>query len=147
MDGNARVPPLVKRLTERLPSFRYNKAKGEAMVKLAVVVLADTETHEDAGRLVNALETKELKEAGDEVALIFDGAGTRWIPELDNPENRRHKLWLSVKDRVTGACAFCASAFGVKEGVEKAGIKLLSDYENHPSLRNFLITGYQVVMF
>jgi hypothetical protein len=118
------------------------------MVKLVVVVLADTETHEAAGRLVNALETsKELKEAGDEVVLVFDGAGTRWILELDNPENRRHKLWLSVKDRVAGACAFCASAFGVKEGVEKAGIKLLKDYENHPSLRSFLVEGYQVVTF
>jgi hypothetical protein len=49
------------------------------MAKAAAVVLADIETHEDLGREVNALETvKEFKDAGDEAALIFDGAGTRW---------------------------------------------------------------------
>jgi hypothetical protein len=51
------------------------------MPKAAIIVLADTETHGDLGRVVNALEAvKELKEARDEVKLIFDGAGTQWIP-------------------------------------------------------------------
>lgn len=36
------------------------------MSKVAIVVLADTETHGDMGRATNALETaKELKEAND----------------------------------------------------------------------------------
>jgi hypothetical protein len=49
------------------------------MAKAALVVLADTETHEDLGRLANALVTAEdFKEAGDEVQVIFDGAGTKW---------------------------------------------------------------------
>ena len=52
------------------------------MPKAAIVVLADTESHGDLGRLVNALEAvKEFKEAGDDVQLIFDGAGTKWIAE------------------------------------------------------------------
>jgi len=42
-------------------------------MKAAVLVLADTETHEDRGRTRNALETaKEFKDAGDDVKLIFD---------------------------------------------------------------------------
>ncbi len=40
------------------------------MTKLAVVVLADTETHGDLGRAVNALEVAREFEAGDEVAII-----------------------------------------------------------------------------
>lgn len=49
-------------------------------MKFAIVVLAGTETHADLGRLANTLEfAKELKQAGDDVAIIFDGAGTRWI--------------------------------------------------------------------
>lgn len=48
------------------------------MAKVAIVVLAGTETHEGLGRVVNALEAaKELKEGNDEVRIIFDGAGTR----------------------------------------------------------------------
>lgn len=59
------------------------------MTRAAIVVLADTETHADLGRLANALmAAKELKEAGDDVRLIFDGAGTKWIPELADPEHR-----------------------------------------------------------
>ncbi len=42
------------------------------------MVLADTETHADRARGANALTTAhEFKEAGDEVDLIFTGAGTR----------------------------------------------------------------------
>ncbi len=118
------------------------------MAKLAVVVLADTETHADLGRVVNALEVaKDFKEAGDEVVIIFDGAGTRWVPVLDNPEHRRHPLWLEVKDKVEGVCSYCSAAFGAKEQVQATGIKLLSDFDDHPSIRNLIVNGYQVITF
>ena len=42
------------------------------MTKVRILVLADTETHADMGRVANALETtKELQEAGDEVTLTI----------------------------------------------------------------------------
>jgi hypothetical protein len=45
------------------------------VAKAAIVVLADTETSGELGRVVNALTTaKELKQEGDEVAVVFDGA-------------------------------------------------------------------------
>ena len=48
------------------------------MSKVAIVILADTAGPGDFGRAVNGLMTaKEFKEAGDEVQIIFDGAGTR----------------------------------------------------------------------
>lgn len=118
------------------------------MSKIAIVVLADTETHGDMGRAVNALEVaSEFKGAGDEVAIIFDGAGTKWVPKFDDPEHFRNELWLKVKDKVAGACAFCAAAFKAKEGVEAAGIRLLADYDNHPSLRSYVQNGYQIITF
>ncbi|MBA3390869.1 MAG: hypothetical protein H0U02_16195 [Rubrobacter sp.] len=69
------------------------------MANVALVVFADTETHADTGRVANALTAaKEFKDANDEVALVFDGAGTRWIGELSRtssksptaPPNCRH---------------------------------------------------------
>lgn len=61
------------------------------MAKISVVVLAGTEAHSDLARVLNALAlTKEAKEAGDEVELVFDGAGVSWIPELDNAEHKLH---------------------------------------------------------
>ncbi|MEX2536660.1 MAG: hypothetical protein WD273_13775 [Trueperaceae bacterium] len=118
------------------------------MSKIAIVVLADTETHGDLGRAVNALQVaSEFKGAGDDVAIIFDGAGTKWIPVLDDESHRRHKLWMQVKDKVAGACAYCSAAFGAKAGVEAAGIELLDDYDNHPSLRSYVENGYQIITF
>jgi hypothetical protein len=59
------------------------------MAKAAIVVLADTETSGELGRVVNALTTaKELKQEGDEMAVVFDGAGTKWVPVLSDPEHR-----------------------------------------------------------
>lgn len=118
------------------------------MHKIAIVILADTETHGDLGRAVNALEVaKEFAEAGDEVAIVFDGAGTKWIPALDDPSHKRHALWTSVKDHVAGACAFCSAAFGAKAGVESAGVALLSEFEEHPSLRGYAEKGYRILTF
>ena len=48
------------------------------MPSAAIILLADTETHEGMGRMANALTTvKEFKEAGDDAVVVFDGAGTR----------------------------------------------------------------------
>lgn len=118
------------------------------MVKIAIVVLADTETHGDLGRLVNALEAvKEFTEAGDDVRLIFDGAGTKWIGELSKPDHKVRELYEAVKDRVIRACKFCAEAFRATENVKNEAISLLSECEGHPSLRRLVAQGYQVITF
>src|SRR5919197_1438000 len=103
------------------------------MTKAAIVVLADTEGTGDLGRVVNALTTaKEFKEAGDEVAVVFDGAGTKWIPELSSPEHKYSGLFGEVRDKVAGACEYCSKAFGVRDEVVAEGVELLGEYEHHP---------------
>ncbi len=118
------------------------------MSKGAIIVLADTETHGDLARLTNALiAAKEFKEGDDEVRLVFDGAGTKWIGELSRPDHPAHGLYESVKDTVAGACAFCASAFHTRDAVRTAGVTLLDEYEHHPSLRKLVADGFQVITF
>lgn len=118
------------------------------MSKVAIVVLAGTETHEGLARVVNALEAaKELKEGGDDVRVLFDGAGTAWIPELAKEEHRAHRLYAAVADRIAGVCAYCAAAFGVKDAVAARGVHLASEYEGHPSVRRLVQDGYQVITF
>ena len=47
--------------------------------KYLIILQAGTESHEGMARAVHALlYATELKEAGYEVALVFDGAGTEW---------------------------------------------------------------------
>lgn len=118
------------------------------MVKVAIVVLADTETHEDMARVHNALvAVKEFKDANDDVKLIFDGAGTKWIGELSKPDHPFHELFDSLKGKSTGVCSFCAGAFGIKESVLTSNIPLMGEYEGHPSFRELIAEGYQIITF
>ena len=118
------------------------------MAKVAMGVLADTDTHEGLGRVVNALEAvKEFKDADDEIQLIFDGAGPKWIVELEKPDHKLHGLYLAVKDRISGACEFCAGAFGVKENIVACGVKLAGEYDGHPSFKKLVTQGYQIITF
>ena len=118
------------------------------MNKVAIIVLAGKETHEGLGRIANALEAaKEFKEAGDEVILIFDGAGTEWVGELSKEDHMLNPLYKAVKDRVKGACSFCADAFGAKEEIKRSEVPLLSEYEGHPSFKHLISEGYKIITF
>jgi hypothetical protein len=118
------------------------------MPKAAVLILADTETHEDLARAVNALvAAKEFKDSGDDIRLIFDGAGTKWIGEFAQPDHRAHPLYEAVRDQVAGACAYCAGAFGVRDTVEKHGVHVLDEYDHHPSIRRLVAEGFEVLTF
>lgn len=118
------------------------------MEKVAIVVLAGTESHESLGRVVNALElAKELQEHNDEVKIVFDGAGTEWIPELEDENHDAHPLYKAVKGSIHGACRFCSKAFGVFEEVKNSDVDLLDEYDQHPSIRNFIVDGYEIVTF
>jgi hypothetical protein len=118
------------------------------MAKAAVIILADNESHADYGRLANGLETaKEFAETdGDEVELIFDGAGTQWIPELEDETSDYHELYQTVRDD-TSVCDFCAGAFGVDDAVEDAGVVTLDDHDGHPSIRSLVDDEYEIITF
>lgn len=118
------------------------------MTKAGVILFADTETAEGMGRMANALTTaREFREAGDQVTVIFDGAGVKWIPALSDPEHKYHRAFERVRESVAGACAYCSTAYGVKDQVEASGVPLLSEFEGHPSVRNLITDGYHVITF
>lgn len=118
------------------------------MTDAAVLILAGTDSHADVGRLVNGLETaKEFAETdGDSVEVIFDGAGTEWIPELEDPESDYHALYQTVRDK-TAVCDFCSGAFGVEDAVNDAGVVTLDDHDGHPSIRSLVSEGREVITF
>jgi hypothetical protein len=117
------------------------------MNKIAVLLLADTETPEAYGRLANALVLAvECVDSKDEVTLIFDGAATKWIPQIADPEHKYHRMFESVRSRA-GACLYCARAFSVLHAVKAAGVAELDAYRDHPSLRQLVSDGYNVISF
>ncbi len=116
--------------------------------KVRIVVLADTETHGDLGRIANAMTSaKEFKEAGDEVAIVFDGTGTKWVPQLSDPNHRLNSDYEEVKDSIAGACDYRAGAFAVKDEIKKTDVSLLEEYSGHPSLQRPVSQGHRVITF
>lgn len=118
------------------------------MIKVSIIVLSDLERHEGVARVVNALEAvREFKEAGDEVELVFDGAGTSSAVAIADPEHKLHHLYALVEDKVAGLCKHCARAFDVYDKAVELGLPFLAEYKQHPSLRNRVASGYQIITF
>ena len=118
------------------------------MAHAAIIVLAGTESHADHGRLANALEAAaELAETdGDDVKLLFDGAGVQWVPELNDPDSDYHELFAAVREHAA-VCDFCASAFDVADAVDESGLTTLAEYDGHPSIRDLVADDYEIITF
>jgi len=118
------------------------------MAKAAIIVLADTESHADHGRVANALEAaKEFAQnPEDDLELVFDGAGTQWVPLLEDEDHDYHELYQAVRDD-TAVCNYCSGAFGVNDAVADTGVTLLDEYDGHPSVRSLVDDGYEVITF
>ncbi|MBX7059066.1 MAG: hypothetical protein K1X75_13450 [Leptospirales bacterium] len=118
------------------------------MSKFAVVLMSDTEGGEALGRAVNAIKAvEEMVKAGAEVQLIFTGAGTKWIPELQKSDHLLHSAFMNVRGTVKGACAFCARAFNMEEHATKSGIQLLAEFEQNMSYLKLAKAGFTILTF
>lgn len=123
-------------------------------MKAAIIVLSDPKSGEDAlGRVFNGLAAAyDYKQQGDDVTVLFQGAGTRWIGELNKPNHPVHELFNAVKDTVAGVSCGCAEVFGATEEVEKSAFELIKDNDvpgtgGLPSLRTLASEGYTVMSF
>jgi hypothetical protein len=126
----------------------------DCTMKSAIIVLSDPNNGEDAlGRVFNALATAyDYQQAGDDVTILFQGAGTRWIGELSQSNHPVHALFDAVKDNIAGVSCGCAEVFGATEAAEKAGFDFLKDNAvpgtaGLPSLRTLAMEGYNVATF
>lgn len=118
------------------------------MSKIAIVLLADVSPTDGLGRAVNALAAAaEHAKAGDEVAFVFSGAGTKWPAELRKADHPAHGLYEAVRDHIQGACAFCANAFEQTQSLASAEVPLLDDDGAIMSYRAFTSSGYRVLTF
>jgi hypothetical protein len=122
--------------------------------KTAIVILSDPRSGDEAlGRLFNALAAaREHKLAGDPVAVLFQGTGTRWSGPLAEPDHPAHGLFESVRDVVAGVSCGCAEVFGASEDAKACGLPLLRDHAlpgtpGVAGLRALAADGYQILTF
>ncbi len=123
-------------------------------MKATIIIFSDPKNGEEAlGRVFNGLAAGyDFKQAGDEVSIVFQGAGTRWIGELNQQQHPAHDLFEAVKDRVAGVSCGCADVFGGSEEAEKAGLDLIKDNPipgttGMASLRKYAAEGSTILTF
>ena len=125
------------------------------MHKTAIAVFSDPKAGSDEalGRLFNAmLVAYELKEKNQDVALIFQGAGTRWASELVKPDHPAHVLYRAVADKVVGVCGGCADVFGAADSARASGVPVLREKaipgtSGVIDLSKYLDDGYRLLTF
>lgn len=124
-------------------------------MKTAIIIMSDPKSgsEEALGRVFNALAVAaESKQKGDEVAVVFNGTGTRWPAELTKLTHPANGLYNSVRDVVQGASCGCADVFGAKDGVEACGVPLMKDNalagtSGLLSLRQYMVDGWKTIVF
>ncbi len=124
-------------------------------MKAAIIVVSDPKSgsEEALGRVFNALAAAyDYKQHGDEVSVLFQGAGSRWIGELSKSDHPVHDLFEAVKDTVAGVSCGCAEVFGATQEVEKSAFEFIKDNavpgtRGLPSLRKLVADGYTILSF
>ena len=124
-------------------------------MKTAIIIFSDPKngSEEALGRVFNGLAAAyDFKQAGDEVSILFQGAGTRWIGELNQKQHPAHDLFEAVKDQVAGVSCGCADVFGGTEEAEKSGLDLIKENpvpgtRGMASLRKLAAEGSTILTF
>jgi len=123
-------------------------------MKLALIILSDPKGGDEAlGRVFNALAiAQEGLQQGDEVEIVFNGAGTRWPEELAKVSHPANSLYNLVRETVKGASCGCAAVFGATKSVEACGVPLLKEKAlagppGISNLRRYVADGWHTLIF
>lgn len=117
------------------------------MNRIAVVIYSKLEGAGKSAVYRAMMFVDELRRHGDDVTLVFDGAGTTALAEMLAPAHDLHRVWTQAAPALRGACRYCAKSYGVLEALEAAQVPMLGDDRGHASLRNLLLEGRQVITF
>jgi len=123
-------------------------------MKIAIAITSDPQAGDDAlGRAFQGLAlAAEARQHGDQVEVVFLGAGTRWPAAASKLGHPLHGLFDSVRPSVKGASCGCADAFGAASGVEACGVPKLKDFalagtSGLASMRTYLAEGWHTLVF
>ena len=124
-------------------------------MKAAIIIFSDPKHggEEALGRAFNGLAAAyDFKQKGTEVAIFFQGTGTRWAGVVSKQDHPLHALYSAVSDTVAGVSCGCADVFGAREDAEKNGFDLITDNRvpgtsGLPSIAQLSDQGYAIFTF
>jgi hypothetical protein len=129
--------------------------QGVLTMKTAVLIYSNPGSEEALGRCYSALAAAyESIEHGDDIIIIFGGAGVRWPAELSQSGHPAHSIYETVKHKVQGACSSCAAIYAAVDGVGEAGVDLIGGVNppgsmgnGLPSIRRLMQEGYALLSY
>jgi hypothetical protein len=97
-----------------------------------------------AHAMINA---KDMHARGWDVKLIFEGAATRLLHELNSPEKPFGKLYAELKEQsiIDCVCKACSHKMGSLEEAETQGLALCDELNGHPSMARYMDQGYKII--
>lgn len=124
-------------------------------MKAAILIFSDPKngSEEALGRLFNGLAAAyDFKNSGNEVAIYFQGTGTRWVGVITKVDHPLNQLYTEVSGNVAGVSSGCADVFGTREDAEKNGFNLVTDNSvpgtsGLPSISQLVSEGYAIFTF
>lgn len=118
-----------------------------APFKVALLVHSKLEGAGQSAIYRALMGAQELRKAGDDVVIVFDGAGSTAAAEMAQPGHRFHALFNDVLPAVRGVCRYCAKSYGVLDALQATSLPLLDEDRGHASLRELLLEGRQIITF
>lgn len=115
--------------------------------KVAIVIYSKLEGAGESAAYRAFGFAAELLRHGDDVTVIFDGAGTTTLAAVIEPGHDLHGAWRKAAPALRGACGYCAKSYDVAEALVAAGVPMLAEDRGHASLRGLLEEGRQIVTF
>lgn len=114
--------------------------------KVAIFIYQNID--QDLSRVYRGLATaREFSNAGDEVAIVFDGSGTESLAAIADSSHKLNPLLEATRSLVDGACGFCAKSHTVTDEITSAGFALLTDNNGEASVRHYVTNGYTILSF
>lgn len=99
-------------------------------MKAAIIIFSDPAHggEEALGRAFNGLAAAyDFKQKNIEVAIYFQGTGTRWVSHLNKVGHPLYQLYSAVSDVVAGVSCGCADVFGARDEAEVNDFSLVTD--------------------
>ena len=116
------------------------------MSKIAIVIYSVFDN--DNARVYRALGTAaEYLEGGDEVTVVFDGAGVESLAAISASDHPLNGLLEGLRPNVRGACSYCAKAHKSDEAITASGYTMLDEHNDHASLPALTREGYTIITF
>jgi hypothetical protein len=122
------------------------------MAKIAIIVLEGPAQEESVAKIRHAMiYSKEIKLSGNEITLIFDGNGTKWLDIISNETSKfdfLNKLFKEITEMgiMYKACGFCSARKEVKESLSAKNIQFLSEFDGHPDVGKLINEGWQIIV-